>query len=174
MTETLKDRATSFVKMFGSELALEFYHDDIANAIKEFCQQFTPESLTQLIKSSGAPDMSSSFYGYLCEYRQLLSEYDVERLAKVFFELITEVRPDLGNVLVSQGNNAATWLYRCTEIIRDKVVNPERYAEELEKALMVKVTCDNCNKSFKIFKEDAELMQCCPFCRHGGEEPAPG
>lgn len=171
-TESLKEKATSFIKMFGSELALEFYHNEIVSIAEGFCQSFTIESLTQAIKDSKAPSVPDSFFEKVREHKSLLGEYDTERLTKIIFEIIDEVRPDLSKVLTSHSDNGATWLYRCIEMVRDRIVNPERYIEEMEKPLTVSVTCDHCHKSFRIFRADAELIKQCPFCGGGGEEKA--
>lgn len=173
MVEGLREKATSFIKMFGTELALEFYHDSIADAMRDFCKYLTPQSLTQLIKNSEMPNIPSSFFQTMGEYRQLLEDYDAEALTKILFGLISEVRPDLSTTLNSFGDNGAVWLYRCIQVVRDKITNPTRYKEETEKSQLSQVTCDACGKSFKIFKEDADEIKQCPFCGAEGKKEEP-
>jgi ssDNA-binding Zn-finger/Zn-ribbon topoisomerase 1 len=88
----------------------------------------------------------------------------------MLFEIICDVRPDIAKTLDLLGNEGVTWFLRCTEAIRDSIVNPERYNEEIEKSLTVQVTCDKCNKSFRIFREDVPEMKMCPFCGASGEK----
>ena len=170
--EEVKEKATSFFKVFGAELSLEFHHDGIADIVEGLCKPLTTASLTKLIKESQPLPFPEAFFEMMDRYRAIIEEYSTEALTKVIFELIVEVRPDLSNTLIALGDGASLWLYRNVEMARDRVINPEKYLEELEKALMLKVTCEACQKSFRIFKEDAELMKMCPFCGATGKEKA--
>ena len=170
MTESIKEKAVDFARMFGAALALEFYQADILEITKEFCAPHTPESWKQLIHNTKPFIPPSSFFDAMAEYKSFIKDYTTERLAEKMLELIYEVRPDLSDIILSspeEGTERA-WFYRCIEMIRDRIVNPERYMEELEKAQMVKVTCESCGKSWRIFKENAEEIKQCPFCA-GGE-----
>ena len=169
----IKEKATSFLKTFGAELAIEFYHDDIASAVKELLLQYNPASLTQLIKESKPLNIPSSFFELMSEYQAVIKGYDVEGLAKLLYNLISEVRPDLGEVMTQLGDGSAIWLYRCTTMIRDRIVSPEKFVEEIEKSQTVKIVCKECNKSFRIFRDDTEEINQCPFCGAKGEEPEP-
>lgn len=170
---TVGEKVTGFIKSFGAELALEFYHDDIAARVKDMFQQHTIESLAQLIKNSEEFKVPDSFVTSMREYEGVVRGYGTETLAKIIYELLGEVRPDLAKTLDVLGDEAAAWFLRCTEAIRDKILNPERYKEEIEKALTVMVTCDSCHRSFRIFREDAESMAMCPFCGAKGEKAPP-
>lgn len=168
--DAVKDKVTSFFKMFGAELTLEFHHDGIADVVNELCKPLTTVNLTKLIKESKPLPFPEAFFEMMDRYRAIIEEYNPEALTKIIFELILEVRPDLGNALIALGDNASLWLYRNCDMARDRIVNPEKYLEELEKAQMLKVTCETCQKSFRIFKEDSELMKMCPFCGATGKE----
>lgn len=161
---TVKERATSFIKMFGAELALEFYHDNLIVAVKELFKNTTAESLAQLIQNSEELSDTDSFVAAASEYRGILQEYDFENLAKIVFELLTEVRPDLTKTMDIIGEPAAMWFTMNVQALRDKIVSPERYMEEADKVLMVKVTCESCEKTFRIYREDVPSMKMCPFC----------
>lgn len=154
--------------MFGSELALEFYHDDIASKVKEFFQHDTAQSLAKHIKNSEEFEIQDSLIIPMREYSSILAEYDTENLAKIMYKLLDEVRPDLAKTMDILGEEAAIWFYKCVDAIRDRVVNPARYEEETDKALTIKVTC-SCGKSWRIFKENIQDIKACPFCGASSE-----
>lgn len=172
MAESIKEKGVDFLKEFGAELGLVFYEDDILQAMKGLCAPYTPEGWKQLIKNAEPLSAPKPFYDFISAYKSYVKDYSTEQLAEMMLELIDKIRPDLSKVVLSSTDDGAerAWFYQSIQMIKDRIANPERYMEELEKPLMMKVICDSCGKSWRIFKEDAEQMQRCPFCEVGGKE----
>ena len=159
MADGLKERATSFFKMFGTELAVEFYHDGFVSLVGELFRHYDAKSLGQLINNSEPLAIPNSFIELANEYSSIIKEYDAEKLAKTIFELLCEVRPDLGATIAQADDDGAAWLLRCTMMVRDRIVNVEKYTEEVDKAQTVKITCDNCGKSLRIFRDNIKEIK---------------
>lgn len=167
---SFKESAVSTGRQFVTELALVFNHDTAIAAMSEFCQQLTPEGLIQLVRERKPLNMANPLLELLYRHRELVKEYPTKSLAIKFIKLMGEARPDLTDALASLNDEGIAWLYQCTQMIRDRVTNPERFMEEMERPETVLVKCDNCNRSIRVLKEDFEHLNKCPFCDIGKEE----
>lgn len=165
-----KEAAATLSKRFITELSLEYNHKVVLTAVSTFCQQFTPDSLKQLIVQGKPPANLTAVIEFLAKRKDLIKEYSVESLAKRFAELICEARPDLEEVFYSCGDEGGEWLYGCAKLIRERALNPIQFMAEQEKSEIASIVCDKCNKVIIVPRKDIESLKQCPYCGAGKEE----
>ena len=160
---SLKETIGVIGKKFITELSLEYKHDTILAAVYEFCKPMTPATLKQFIEHGKPPSNLASLISFLSGYKELVKEYSIKALAEKFAELICEARPDLEETFYNLGDQSGAWLFGCAELIRNRVLNPSQFMENDEPEI-VEISCDNCGKSMRISRSDAEALKQCPFC----------
>jgi len=164
----IKKSAASLGRDFATELALEFYREDILAKIAKFFKPYSSEDVATHIQERNPILPPEALITWLRGYVSQLSHYSVEDMGVMLFDWIGEVRPDLGNVLVTSGDAGALWLAGEAKLIRDATLGTMPETKEPERKIeFTRATCDKCHKVWLVSKEEAEHITRCPFC---GEE----
>ena len=163
-----KESAASLGRDFATELALEFYREDILVKIGKFFKPYSPEDVAKHIQESDPILPPDYLITWLRGFSAQLAHYSVEDMSVMLFDWIGEVRPDLGNVLVISGDAGALWLAGEAKLIRDATLGVVPETKEPEKKIeFTRASCEKCHKIWLVSKEEAEHITRCPFC---GEE----
>lgn len=163
-----KAAAAALGRDYATELALEFYREDILAKIGKFFKPYSPEDIAARIQESNPILPPDYLITWLRGFSAQLSHYSVEDMSVMLFDWIGEVRPDLGNVLVISGDAGALWLAGEAKLIRDATLGTMPETKEPEKKIeFTRATCEKCHKVWLVSKEEAEHITRCPFC---GEE----
>lgn len=163
----LLEEATELIKDFSVDWAIEHYHGAISEKIGSFLTGHTPETWRNLINEAKPFEVPEEFYQFMSKYQEHVKSMSPEEHAELFLEFIMESRPDLADVILKSGEQGKerAWFFRCIELIRDRMINPERYMEApVAQTAMSSVKCDACGKSFIISKENSAELKNCPFC----------
>ena len=163
----IKASAASLGRDYATELALEFYREDILAKIAKFFKPYSPEDIAARIQESNPILPPEYLITWLRGYVSQLARYSVEDMSVKLFDWIGEVRPDLGNVLMVSGDAGALWLAGEAKLIRDATLGMPEIKEPESKIEFTRATCEKCQKVWLVSKEEAEHIKRCPFC---GEE----
>jgi len=160
-----KKSAASLGKNFATELALEFYREDILAKIGKFFKPYSPEDVATHIRENDPILPPESLITWLRGFSSQLSHYSVEDMSVMLFDWIGEVRPDLGNVLMISGDAGALWLAGEAKLIRDATLGVVPETKEPEKKIeFTRASCEKCHKTWLVSKEEADKITKCPFC----------
>jgi len=161
-----KESAASLGRDLATELALEFYREDILAKISKFFKPYSPEDVATHIQERNPILPPESLITWLRGFSAQLSHYSVEDMSIMLLGWIGEVRSDLGNVLVVSGDAGALWLVGEAKLIRDATLGavPETINEPEKKIEFTRADCEKCHKVWLVSKEEAEHITRCPFC----------
>lgn len=160
-----KESAASLGRDFATELALEFYRGDILVKIGKFFKPYSPEDVATRIQENNPILPPEDLITWLRGYVSQLAHYSVEDMSIMLFDWIGEVRPDLGNVLITSGDAGALWLAGEAKLIRDATLGMPAETKEPERKIeFTRASCEKCHKVWLVSKEEAEHITRCPFC----------
>lgn len=168
----LKAAATSFGKDYLTELALEFYRDDIVTKIANFFRPYSANDILTHIQEANPINPPETLFGWLKDYRAQLQKYSISDMAERLLSWIGEARPDIASILIASGDEGAMWLVSEAKLIRDTALSiqaPAKDESELakvktERKQYTRATCEKCGKLWLVTKEEAEQITRCPFC----------
>jgi len=160
-----KESAASLGRDYATELALEFYREDILAKIGKFFKPYSPEDVATRIQETNPILPPDYLITWLRGFVSQLAHYSVEDMSVMLFDWIGEVRPDLGNVLIISGDAGALWLAGEAKLIRDATLGAMPETKEPEKKIeFTRASCEKCHKVWLVTKEEAEQITRCPFC----------
>lgn len=172
----LLEEATEIIKDFSVDWAIEHYHSAISEKMGSYLTSHTPDTWRKLINDVKPLVLPDEFYQFMSRYRSHVKSMTSEEHAELMLEFIIESRPDLADVILKSNEDSKerAWFFRCIEIIKDRLVNPERYMEApIAQTAISGVKCDTCGKSFIITKEDVAELKNCPFCGVPSDKSTP-
>ena len=166
------DSLKSAAKEFFIDAWLEFNSEQIIDTLRKLLAGVSPDDLKRFIAEGIAlpvpPQVFNSLKGYE-DYLEKITPNDI-------FEWLYKARPDLGDVLISLGEDAtAEYLVKLKGFIRDSTTNPPSPAEaekpaQEAKPQFVMAHCDGCGKEWPVPKALADQIKVCPFCGKDREE----
>jgi hypothetical protein len=151
---------------FGSRFAFEFFleqmHGPMIEALRKYLSPIKTDDIIRMIRNVEFPPMENLDFSAL--------EDNIEHAKKIklirFMEFIAEARPDIAQVIQSEGNAGVDYIVK----LREHILNQVEHAEFKPDAGTVLATCDECGKSWLVKKEEVDSVKECPFCKAKKDE----
>lgn len=175
------EKAKRLGSRFFFEWFLEIFHERLIEQFKEYLAGYTPETIREMVLQKRYPYFEPQVFRSLRGFEEYLEKVKSKRI----FEAIAEARPDLAEALYDMGDPkeppeqkpGLLWiisfrkhfLQRC----RGAGEGPEAVGDLLEKPRpeMVTATCESCNRSWPVPKEEFDNITECPFCHERTDQP---
>lgn len=162
--EKIKKRVGKFMGRFAFELLLEDKHKGVIGEIRKWLEPYSTAEIDQLIKDKTFPFVPPDIFQMIGEEVSGFIDYiDASRL----WEYLVEARPDLAEVIDSEGDTGYQWFSRMRNHFAECIKEPALAQAQPAAALrdkIVMVVCDSCKRSFPMTKAEAEQLTVCPGC----------
>ena len=155
------------IKQFASKFAFFAYlrinRENIIEGFRKWVEDYGLENMKETIKKGEFPPVAPDLFAQASGYMEYIEDISVDYLA----ELIAEALPEIAKYLISLGPDGGVYLVKLRMHFLELCRHPEKApaVAAVSNAMdVVKVTCDKCQKSFPVKKNEVSKLEKCPFC----------
>lgn len=160
----MKNGLKNFGSRFAFELFLEMNKKALLDGFKEYLKNIQPADIASMIDNGKLPPMEGLDFSVVGDNIKHIEKIKLIR----FIEFINEARPDLSKVIQSKGQAGVDYLVK----LREHVIKKAKGDDFKPESNMILVTCDSCQKSWPVKKEEVATITVCPFCNTPANETA--
>jgi len=162
----MKSRLGKFGSRFAFEFFIETMHGQIVKGLRKYLAGIQPDAIPGMVRKSLFPPLEKLDFTAISDNVEHFEKVSLVRL----MELVAEARPDLATAIQDRGMPGAKYIAKLRLHLLDQLKHPEKeLAKSTEyetKEEMARATCDSCNKSWVIPKNEVSKIGECPFCHH--------
>jgi len=159
----MKSRLGKFGSRFAFEFFIETMHGQIVKGLRKYLAGIQPDAIPGMVRKSLFPPLEKLDFTAISDNVEHFEKVSLVRL----MELVAEARPDLATAIQDRGMPGAKYIAKLRLHLLDQLKHPEKeLAKSTEyetKEEMARATCDSCNKSWVIPKNEVSKIGECPF-----------
>lgn len=162
----LKNKAVGFGESFIIRFYVQTHKDEFVDRFRKFLEPYSPADFAQMIDKGQPFAPPEELISILKDYKEQVLCLRPDEVLAWLFDWISTARPDIGDVLLAKGQVASLWLAIEAKAVYDTAFGEPKPItnQEAAKPQLSRATCDKCQKTWIVPKDDADKITRCPFC----------
>ena len=119
------------------------------------------DEMKEMIKKGEIPPFQADWIATAAEFKDGIKSIKFQMV----WEFVAEASPELAEYINSLGHDGGMYLAKMWSTFLDYLDHPEKIPLTAKNTTsMIKLTCDQCHKSWPVPEDQADKVDKCPFC----------